>query len=115
LQAVQNAEELKPDLILLDIGLPVLNGIEAGVRISALVPDTSILFVTQQSDPDVVGAALNNGAKGYVLKVNASWELLPAVEAVLQGRRFVGSDVTHRRGGPGKGVQRAMACCEIDC
>ena len=105
LQAVRKAEELQPDLILLDIGLPALNGIEAAERISTLVPDTSILFVTQQTDPDVVSAALSNGAKGYVLKANASWELLPAVEAVLKGVRFIGSDVTHRRGRPGKGVQ----------
>ena len=106
-EAIRKATELKPDVILLDIGLPALNGIEAAERISTLVPDTSILFVTQQSDPDVVSAALSNGAKGYVLKANASRELVPAVEAVLKGRRFIGSDVSApaSRKGPGKGVQ----------
>ena len=89
IQAVQKAEELQPDLILLDIGLPKLNGIEAAHRISRLVPAAKILFVSQENDTDVVAAALSNGAKGYVRKQNASSELLSAVEAVLQGDRFV--------------------------
>jgi len=94
LQAIQKAEELKPDLILLDIGMPILNGIEAAEKISQLVPQAKILFVTQESDPDVVAKALSNGAKGLVLKVNANRELLPAVEAVLEGQRFIGSGIT---------------------
>ena len=89
LEAVQKAEELKPDLILLDIGLPTLNGIEASHRISGLVPAATILFVMQESDADVIAAALSNGAKGYVLKLNISRDLLPAVEAVLSGEQFV--------------------------
>ena len=89
LEAVQKAEELKPDLILLDIGLPKLGGIQAAHRISRLVPAAKILFVSQENDTDVVVAALTNGAKGYVRKQNASSELLSAVEAVLQGNRFV--------------------------
>ena len=88
-QAVQKAEELQPDLILLDIGLPTLNGIEAAHRISRLVPAAKILFVSQETDADVVAAVLSNGAKGYVRKQNASSELPSAVEAVLQGDRFV--------------------------
>ena len=71
LEAVQKASELKPDLILLDIGLPGLNGIEAAKQIRQLVPDTRILFVTLNSDPDVARAALDTGAKGYVLKADA--------------------------------------------
>ncbi len=93
LEAVQMAEELKPDLIVLDIGMPGLNGIDAAKRISTLVPGTTILFLTQQSDPDVVAAALTNGAKGFLLKTNAGQELLPAVEAALEGKRFVGSGI----------------------
>ena len=88
-QAVQKAEELQPDLILLDIGLPTLNGIEAAHRISRLVPAAKILFVSQENDADVVAAALSNGAKGYLRKQNINSELLSAVEAVLQGDRFV--------------------------
>jgi DNA-binding NarL/FixJ family response regulator len=89
LDAVQKAQELKPDLILLDIGLPKLNGIEAARRIHKLVPESKILFLSTESDVDVVREALNLGVSGYVVKVNASKELLIAVEAVLQGERFV--------------------------
>lgn len=89
LQAVQKAEELQPDLILLDIGLPTQNGIEAACRISRLVPAAKVLFVSQHNDVDVVTAALSNGAKGYVRKENAETDLVPAVEAVLRGDRFV--------------------------
>jgi DNA-binding NarL/FixJ family response regulator len=89
LQALQKAEALQPDLILLDIGLPTLNGIEAAHRISRLVPAAKILFVSQHNDADLVTAALSNGAKGYVRKQNAQTDLLPAVEAVLRGDRFL--------------------------
>ena len=85
-----------PDLILLDIGLPTLNGIEAAKRIATLVPDAIIVFVTQQNDADVVATALSNGAKAYILKVDAYRELLPAGEAVLEGKKFVSSGVTKR-------------------
>ena len=95
-QAIQEAQKLTPELILLDIGMPTLNGIEAAKKISELLPDAKIIFVTQENDPDVVATALSNGAKGLVLKVNAHRELLPAVGAVLEGRRFIGFGVTQR-------------------
>jgi len=100
LEAVQKAEELQPHLILLDIGLPALNGIDAAHRISTLLPNAVILFVSQNSDANVVADALSNGAKGYVLKPNANRELLPAVEAVLRGKRFASTGVTQRRATP---------------
>jgi DNA-binding NarL/FixJ family response regulator len=87
-RAVQKAEELKPDLILLDIGLPTLNGIEVAHRISTVLPDAGILFVSQHNDPDVVASALRDGAKGYVHKLDVTRELLPAVQAVLRGEHF---------------------------
>jgi DNA-binding NarL/FixJ family response regulator len=89
LEAVKKAWDLQPNLILLDIGLPTINGIEAACRISRLVPAAKILFVSQNNDADVVMAALSNGAKGYVCKQNAETDLLPAIEAVLRGDRFV--------------------------
>jgi DNA-binding NarL/FixJ family response regulator len=89
LQAVRKAGELKPDLILLDIGLPTINGIEAACRMSRLVPAAKILFVSQNNDPDLVEAVLSNGAKGYVRKENVRTDLLPAIDAVLCGDRFV--------------------------
>jgi DNA-binding NarL/FixJ family response regulator len=89
LEAVRKAQELKADLILLDIGLPNLNGLEAANQICQVAPDAKIIFLTQNSDRDVVQAALTTGARGYVQKQNATTELLPAVEAVLRGQGFV--------------------------
>jgi len=88
LEGVQKAEELRPDLILLDIGLPTLNGIEAAHRITRLVPAAKILFISQENDPDIVAKALSNGAKGHVHKQHAVTDLLPAIKAVLGGDRF---------------------------
>ena len=85
LEAVQKAKQLKPDLILIDIGLPTLHGIEAARQIHKLVPKSKIIFVSQGSSSDVVRAALNCGAQGYVLKARAA----AAVEAVLESRQFV--------------------------
>jgi DNA-binding NarL/FixJ family response regulator len=89
LQAVQRAEELQPDLILLDVGLPVLNGIEAGQRIRQVSPHSKILFISQDSSPDVVEEALRLGAQGYVLKSDAARELLSAIRAIREGKQFV--------------------------
>ena len=100
LEAVQKAEELRPDLILIDIGLPKLDGIEAAHRISRLVPSATVLFLSQENDADVVATALSNGARGYVLKLDANGELLPAVESVLRGRRFISTGVTPPRTTP---------------
>jgi DNA-binding NarL/FixJ family response regulator len=88
-QAVQKAKELQPDLILLDIGLPTLNGIAAARQILKLAPDSKIIFVTQESSPAAVQEALKLGARGYVVKANARIDLPVAVEAVLEGRQFV--------------------------
>jgi len=91
LEAVQTAVELQPDLILLDIGLPSLNGIEAARQIRTLVPESKVIFLTQESSADVVQEARSLGARGYVVKLMAGSELLPAVEAVLSGKTFVSS------------------------
>jgi DNA-binding NarL/FixJ family response regulator len=91
LEAVQKAVELRPDLILLDIGLPSLNGIEAARQIRGLVPESKIIFLTQESSADVVQAAHKLGAWGYVVKTNASSDLLPALEAVISGKQFFSS------------------------
>jgi len=91
LEAVQKAKELQPDLILLDIGLPGLNGIEAARQISNLVPQSKILFLSQTTSTDVVQEALSTGARGYAVKTDVESELLTAVNAVLRGARFVSS------------------------
>jgi CheY-like chemotaxis protein len=82
---------LNPDLILLDVGLPNLNGIEAARLIRQRSPNSRIIFLSQNIDLDVVRAALDTGAWGYVRKMDAGRELLPAVDAVLRGKRFVSS------------------------
>jgi len=97
LEAVRKAEELQPDLILLDIGLPSLNGIEVAQRIRELSPRSEILFVSQESSVDVVQKALSLGAAGYIAKVDAGSELLAAVEAVRQGRQFISSGLSGHR------------------
>ena len=83
-ESVHKAEELQPDLILLDLGLPSLNGIEAARRIRKTSPECKILFVSQESSTDVVSEALSVGACGYVLKARVESDLLAAIEAVLE-------------------------------
>ncbi|HET6931238.1 MAG TPA: response regulator [Candidatus Acidoferrum sp.] len=92
-EAVQKVEELKPDLILLDIGLPKLHGIEAARRIRQLSPSSKIVFLSQNDDRDVVQAALSTGALGYVYKPDAEGQLLAALDAVLRGKQFVSSSL----------------------
>ena len=93
LEAVQKAEELQPDLILLDIGLPTLNGIEAARQIGKAVPDCKILILTQESAPEIVEEAFAVGARGYVMKAHAQRDLLAAVNAVLQGELFLSREL----------------------
>jgi DNA-binding NarL/FixJ family response regulator len=89
--AVNKSLELQPDLILLDIGLPGLDGINAARQIRNLAPDSRVIFLTQESSADIVQEALSLGAQGYVLKIKAASELLRALEAVLLGKTFVSS------------------------
>ncbi len=97
IDAVERAEALQPDLILLDIGLPGLNGIEAAHRIRRLVPDARILFLTQETAAEIVGEAFDLGAWGYVIKAHAGKELLLAVEAILSGKKFVSDGLNSHR------------------
>jgi DNA-binding NarL/FixJ family response regulator len=94
LEAVQKAEELQPDLIVLDLGLPTLNGIEAARRIRTVAPQSKILFVSQESSADVVEEALSLGSAGYMVKAYAGSELLAALETVRQGKRFISAGLS---------------------
>ena len=89
LEAVAKAEQLQPDLLVLDIGLPSINGLEVARRVRKIVPGARILFVSQESSPEVVREALILGARGYVHKPHAASDLLRAVDTVLRGGQFV--------------------------
>src|SRR5580765_1043297 len=93
LEAVQKAGALQPELVLLDIGLPRLNGIEAARRIRNLSPTSKILFVSQESSADIVQASLETGAVGYVVKADAGRELIAALDAVLRGQTYVSKSI----------------------
>ena len=93
LDAVRKAEELRPDLILLDINLPRLNGLEVARQIHRVAPKSTILFLSGESDPDVVRHAFSAGGLGYVLKSDAARDLIAGIESVLFGRRFVSSSL----------------------
>ena len=88
-QAVRYAQEFKPDLILLDIGLPLLNGIEVAKRVLQFAPDSKIIFLTQESSHEFVEEAFNGGAAGYVLKMRLNSDLWPAIASVREGKQFV--------------------------
>jgi CheY-like chemotaxis protein len=89
LEAIQKATLVQPDLILLDIGLPNLTGLEVAKRVLALGPQARILFVSQDGSPDLVREALRVGGRGYVQKSRIGRDLLSAVRAVLGGTQFV--------------------------
>ncbi|HEY2116020.1 MAG TPA: response regulator transcription factor [Candidatus Angelobacter sp.] len=94
LTAVQKVAELKPDVVILDIGLPDINGIQVAKQILALAPKIRILFLTENTAPDIVRAALLTGAQGFVVKSFAAKDLVPALEAILLDCHFVSAAAT---------------------
>jgi DNA-binding NarL/FixJ family response regulator len=90
-ELLAEAPKLKPDVIVLDIGMPLLNGLDAAARLNSSVPQTKLVFLTMKDDPNLAAAALKLGAVAYVLKHAAASELLKAVSEVLQGRSYVTS------------------------
>ena len=87
-EAVEKARNLSPDVMVLDVTMPRMNGLEACRLIRRHSPDMEILFVTQHDSPQMMREALEAGARGYVVKSNAARDLLAAVEAVSQHRVF---------------------------
>jgi DNA-binding NarL/FixJ family response regulator len=83
------AEALKPDVIVLDISMPVLNGLEAGRQIKRLLRSVKLVFVTMNEDPDLAAEAFRAGASGYLLKRSAAAELVTAIRQVMQGRSYI--------------------------
>ena len=105
IEAVQKARDLKPDVILLDVGLPGMNGIQAARRMLAHDPNARILFVTEQQSLEIAELALGIGARGFILKSDVGRDLLPAMEAVVEGERFVGAKMAGRA----RGIRRHEA------
>ncbi len=87
-EAIQKAANLQPDLILLDIAMPGLNGIEAARKIREVAANSKILFLSQECSQEIAQEAVDAGAQGYVIKTRAETQLLPTVESVLEGRPF---------------------------
>jgi two-component system, NarL family, nitrate/nitrite response regulator NarL len=88
-EAIQKARELAPDLILLDLFLPDMNGLDVYPELRRIVPSAKVLFLSGCGDRNIVGRALSDGAGGYLLKADANQELVPAMEAIVLGRTFV--------------------------
>ena len=86
LEVVQKASNLRPDVVLLDIGMPRLNGIAAAEQIQQLSPNSKIIFLSMNSDPDVINAALSGGVDAFVQKMVAGSELIPAIDEALRMR-----------------------------
>lgn len=110
LEAVRMAQQLQPSLILLDIGLPVINGIDAARRIRRVSPTSKILFVSENRSRDLADEALRTGACGYIVKSAAARDLLPGVQAILEDRSFVSTNLT----GPAPVYERCLHVASRD-
>jgi len=93
LEAVQRATDASPDLVLMDLSMPVMNGIQATARILSLQPACRVLMLTEARTPEIAAEALRTGATGYVIKSNAEVELIPAIQTVLDGGVFVSESI----------------------
>jgi DNA-binding NarL/FixJ family response regulator len=91
--AVQEAKNHQPTIVLLDIGLPGANGIEAGRRILKEAPNSKVIYVSQESDLEVVQEALAMGAAGYVSKIDAGSQLVAAIHCAMRGKRFISTSL----------------------
>ena len=92
---IEQATKLKPDIFLIDIAMPRLNGLDACERIKALLPDARVIFLTMNEDADTASEAIRRGASGYLMKKSASSELVTAIQTVLQGRIYITPFVSH--------------------
>jgi DNA-binding NarL/FixJ family response regulator len=88
-ELLAQAEQLNPDVVVLDVGMPEMNGIEAARRLAKLLPSAKVVFVTQRLDRAYLHAAFSAGAMGYVTKQSAANELVEAIRSALQGRYYV--------------------------
>ena len=89
IEAIEKADRLKPDVVVLDVSMPRMDGLEACRRIRKSVPKSEVLIVTQHDSPQMMREALGVGARGYIVKSNAARDLLAALEAVSQHKTFI--------------------------
>ncbi len=93
---LKSAPALKPDVIILDVAMPVLNGLDACVQLKTLLPHTKFIFVTMCQDPDLATEAIRAGASAFLLKTSAASELIKAIQEALRGRSYVTRDVSRK-------------------
>jgi DNA-binding NarL/FixJ family response regulator len=86
---LEAAPQLKPALIVVDIGMPLMNGLEAGFRLKELMPTVKLIFLTMNEDPELAMEAMRSGASGYLLKSSAASELIRAIEMALKGKSYI--------------------------
>lgn len=86
---LETAPQLKPDVIIVDIGMPLMNGLEAGLRLKEMLPTVKLVFLTMNEDPDLALEAMRCGASGYLLKSSAGSELVRAIQMALKGKSYV--------------------------
>jgi DNA-binding NarL/FixJ family response regulator len=95
------APALKPDVVLVDVGMPLMNGLEAGLRLKELMPAAKIIFLTMNEDPELAVKAMRSGASGYLLKSSAASELIRAIQLSLKGKSYVTPQIA-------RGMQKAF-------
>lgn len=95
------AQQLKPAVVIADIGMPLMNGFEAGLRLKEIMPAVKLIFLTMNEDPDLAMEAMRSGASGYLLKSSAGAELISAIQMALKGKSYVTPQVA-------KGIQKAF-------
>jgi len=98
---LETAPKIKPDVIVVDIGMPLMNGLEAGVRLRELMPTAKVIFLTMNEDPDLAVEAMRCGASGYLLKSSAASELTHAIQKALKGQTYVTPQIA-------RGMQKAF-------
>jgi DNA-binding NarL/FixJ family response regulator len=98
---LEAAQQLKPDVIIVDVGMPLMNGLEAALRLKELMPAVKLIFLTMNEDPELASDAMRSGASGYLLKSSAASELTRAIQMAVKGKTYVTPQVA-------EGMQKAF-------
>jgi len=93
---VESAKLLHPDVVIADISMPLMNGLEAGTRLKELMPRTNIVYLTMNEDPDLARQAMSSGASGYLHKSSAASELIQAIQLVARGKTYVSPQIKRK-------------------